>query len=267
MREFFISSWRSGLRGHSFQAVFLLGVLLIAGAYLAALFSPRQPETVALDVGLSGMHFALTLMALLWIQELIGKEIERRTTILYLAYPIPRAHYVLGRFAGIAVLLFIASLVLGLLLWLEVFASGEIYAQAHRGALGAPYWATVFGIWLNAVVVAAFAVCIATLSTVPALPLVLGAAFAIAGQSLGAVVDYFSQGAYGRQDLIAHYGPAINLARWLLPDLSRLDWRVWSMYNVPLPSGTITLSCLMAVSYIVLMISIATLSFNRREFD
>jgi len=101
MGAYFVSAWRSGLRSHSFHAVFALGVLLIGGAYLAALLSPRQPETVALDVGLSGMRFALVLLALFWVQELVGREIERRTTTLFLAYPIPRSHYLLGRFVGI----------------------------------------------------------------------------------------------------------------------------------------------------------------------
>jgi hypothetical protein len=39
------------LRGRSFQAVFILGVLMIGAAYLSGHFSPRHPKTVALDVG------------------------------------------------------------------------------------------------------------------------------------------------------------------------------------------------------------------------
>lgn len=267
MNVFFISAWRSGLRGHSFHAVFALGVLLIGCAYLAALFSPRQPETVALDVGFSGLRFALLLLSLSWVQELVGKEIERRTAILYLAYPLHRAHYVLGRFLGIIGLLLIAAAILGLLLWLAVFSAGEEYAQAHRGALGIPFWSTVFGLWLDMVVVTAFAVCIATLSTTPALPLALGAAFAIAGHSLGAVVEYLARGADGRQDLVTHYGSVVELSRWVLPDLSRLDWRAWPMYDLPAPAGAIGLACLMALSYAIIMLLFAVEIFKRREFD
>lgn len=267
MRAYFISAWRSGLRGHSFHAVFALGVLLIGGAYLAALFSPRQPETVALDVGLSGMRFALVLLALFWVQELVGREIERRTTTLYLAYPIPRAHYMLGRFFGIAALLLVASVILALLLWLAVILSSEAYDQARQGALGLPYWATIFGLWLDVVVVMAFTLCIAALSTVPALPLALGAAFAIAGHSLGAVIQYLASGADGRHDLVANYTTAVNMAGWILPDLSRLDWRAWTMYDMPPPAGMLTLSSLMALCYIGLMLMLAVQAFKRRDFD
>ena len=236
MKAYFVSAWYSGLRSRSFHAVFVLGLIVIAGAYLAALFSPRQPETVALDVGLSGMRFVLILLALYWVQDLVGKEIERRTSIIYLAYPLPRAHYVLGRYTAIAVLLLIASLILGILLWLAVFAASEGYQQAHHGALGLPYWTTILGVWLDALVVAAFSLCIATLSTIPVLPLALGVAFAIAGRSLGVVVDYLTHGADGHQELVQNFGPVIQLSRWVLPDLSRLDWRIWPMYDVTPPT-------------------------------
>ncbi len=267
MANYFFSAWRSGLRGRSFHAVFVLGVLLIGCSYLAALFSPRQPETVALDVGFSGLRFALVLMSLFWIQELVSKEIDRRTAILYLAYPIPRAHYILGRFAGISVLLLAAGIVLALLLWLAVMSSSGTYDQARRGALGLPFWYGIIGIWLDVLVVTAFALCIASLSTAPALPLAMGAVFSIITHSLGAVIQYLSSGADGRQDLVTHYSALLNIASWLLPDLSRLDWRAWPMYDTAPPSATIFLSLLMAGSYIALMLSIAVQAFKHRDFD
>jgi Cu-processing system permease protein len=78
MWQFMLSAWRAGLRSRSIQGVLVLGVLLMGVAYLSASFSPRQPQTVALDVGLSGLRFSLVLFALFWIQELVGREIESR---------------------------------------------------------------------------------------------------------------------------------------------------------------------------------------------
>lgn len=265
--SYFTTSLRSGLRGRAFQAVFILGLLLVAFAYLAAMFSPRQPETVALDVGFSGVRFSLILLALFWVQDLVGKEIERKTAILYLAYPVPRSHYILGRFFGIATLLLLASIVFGLLLWLAAMASGDEYQQSHPVALGLPFWATILGLWLSVVVITAFALWIATLSTVPALPLALGMAFSFAGLSLGAVVDYLMRGADGQTDLVAKYGPIVESIRWVLPDLSRLDWRSWPMYDLALSSSWLAWSVLMALAYTFLMLGLAIPIFNRREFD
>ena len=64
MFALFITSWRAGLRGRSIHAVFIVALLMVAIAYLAAAFSPRQPQTVALDVGFSGMRISLVLFSL-----------------------------------------------------------------------------------------------------------------------------------------------------------------------------------------------------------
>ena len=266
MRQFFISAWRSGFRGHSIQSVLVLGLLLVFVAYLAASFSPRQPKTVALDVGLSGLRFSLVLFAVFWVQELIGREIERRTVVFALTYPHARSAYLLGRYFGVIALLGVAAALLGVALWLAVLVAGGGYDQERPVSVGIPYLLTIAGIWLDVAVVAAFALWIATLSTVPMLPLALGAAFAVGGKSLGAVADYLAKGAEGDEALVSHYGPLVDAIRWVFPDLSRLDWRPWPMYGLPPDASALFLSIIMAVSYAALMLGLGVLSFRRREF-
>ena len=111
MLEFALSGLRSGLRGRSFHAVFFLGVLTIGIAYLSGFFSPRQPQTVALDVGFSGIRFSLVLLNLFWVQELVAREIDRRVILFSLAYPVSRAAFLAGRFAAVLLLSLLAATV------------------------------------------------------------------------------------------------------------------------------------------------------------
>jgi len=267
MLEFALSGLRSGLRGKSFHAVFILGVLMIGIAYLSGFFSPRQPQTVAIDVGFSGVRFALVLLGLFWVQELVAREIDRRVILFSLAYPVSRAAFLAGRFFAVLILLSLAGVVLGFLLLLAVLATGGSYSQEFAVALGVPFWSTVAGLALDAAVVAAFAVCIAALSTVSVLPLALGAAFAVAGKALGATMAYLSQGADGDEQLVASYNPFIELVKWLLPDLSRLDWREWPMYQLAPGFGDVFWAVTMAAAYIILLLVCASLLFSRREFS
>jgi Cu-processing system permease protein len=267
MLEFALSGLRSGLRGRSFHAVFFLGVLTIGIAYLSGFFSPRQPQTVALDVGFSGIRFSLVLLNLFWVQELVAREIDRRVILFSLAYPVSRAAFLAGRFAAVLLLSLLAATVLGLLLLLAVMMAGGSYSQEFPLALGLPFWSTVAGLALDAAVVAAFALCIAALSTVSVLPLALGAAFAVAGKALGATIDYLARGADGDEELLASYSPVVDRIRWLLPDLSRLDWREWSMYQLAPGAEMVFWSVAMAVGYIVLLVVAASLLFSRREFS
>ncbi|MCP5248788.1 MAG: ABC transporter permease [Candidatus Accumulibacter sp.] len=267
MREFALSGLRSGLRGKSFQAVFILGVLMIGIAYLSGFFSPRQPQTVALDVGFSGIRFSLVLLNLFWVQELVAREIDRRVILFSLAYPVSRGAFLAGRFAAILLLSMLAAVVLGLLLLLAVVLVGGGYSQEFTLALGVPFWSAVAGFTIDAAVVAAFALCIAALSTVSVLPLALGAAFAVAGKALGATIAYLSQGADGDQELVASFNPAIEVVKWLVPDLSRLDWREWAMYQLAPAAAEVLWAVVMAVAYMVLLLVGASLLFARREFS
>ncbi len=264
MWTFLLSAWRAGLRSRSIQSVLVLGVLLVGVAWLSAAFSPRAPKTVALDVGLSGLRFSLVLFALFWVQELVGREIEKRTVLFALTYPIPRGHYLIGRFLGVVGLLLLAAVLLGLLLWIVVLNAGGAYEQGFAVAPGGAYWLTVFGLWVDAVVVAAFALLLASLSTVPMLPLALGLAFAVAGKSLGAVIEYLAR---GDDPTVAYLQPMVDAIAWLMPDLSRLDWRPWPMYGLAPDASAVGVGLLMAAAYAGLLLALAVLKFNRREFE
>lgn len=267
MWQFFLSAWRSGFRNRSFFAVLALAVALVGVAYLSASFSPRQPRTVALDIGLSGLRVSLVLFAITLLQELVGREIEQRSVVLILSYPTSRAAYLIGRYLGVLALTGVAAAILGMLLWIAVLLSGLHYEQQFRVDLGAPYWVALIGIWLDVAVVAAFTLWISTLSTVSMLPLPIGAIFAIAGRALGAVFDYLARGAGGQVELAESFGPLLDLSRWLLPDLSRLDWRGWPMYGLLPDLPAMGLALLMAVAYALAMIGLAIHAFSRREFS
>lgn len=266
MFQFSRLSVLSGLRSRSFLAILVLGCLLVFVAYLSSILSPRQPKTVALDVGLSGLRMCLVLFAVFWVQELVAREISQRTVLFSIAYPVPRRDYILGRFFGIVLLLAMATILLGGLLQLAVQVSGGDYKQGFAVVIGVPYWITLAGVWLDAVVVAAFALWIATLSTVSMLPLALGLSFAVAGKSLGAVAEYLRKGADG-DEAIMRLAPVLDLIKGVVPDLSRLDWRTWPMYGVFPDVLSLFWAIAMAMTYAAFLLSLSTISFSRREFQ
>lgn len=265
MRAFAISAILGGLRGRSIHAVFLLGICLLAFSYVAADFSPRQPQAVALDVGLSFLRFSLVLLAIFWVQELVGKEFERKTVLVAFSYPVQRSTYVIGRYLGVLVLLALAVVILGLFLWLVVMFSSRGYEQVQPVDLGMPFLIAVLGVYVDVAVVAAFTLCISTLSTVTLLPLALGGLFAIATRALGPVVDYLRQGADGDVGLSQRFGPLLDQIQMVIPDLSRLDWRAWPLYQLQPESSAMLWPLVMAVAYIGLMLLAAVVSCRRRE--
>lgn len=267
MTAFIAAAWRSGLRGRSFQAVFFLGLILLAVAYLAASFSPRAPKTVALDVGMAGIRFTLVLAILFWIQDLLGKEIERKLVFFALTYPVPRWQYLLARYISVVTMALPVVLILGLGLQGVVALAGGDYVQSTPVHMGLPFWTTLIFLWLGICVVAAFTVLVASLSTTPLLSFSLGAAFAIASFAIGPVVAYLQAGASGQEGLVEHYLPILSLVQWLVPDLGRLDLRTWPMYGVPVSSEILVAGTGLALGFVGVALGLAMRIFSRREFS
>lgn len=267
MLQFFLASWRAGFRSRALLGYFVLGLVLVFCAYLSASFSMRQLRTVALDVGLSGLRFCLIFISITLVQDLVGREIERRSVLFSLSYPCSRAGYLLGRFFGVIALSGAAAAILSMLLWLAVMLAGGTYEQENRVVLGLPYWATIGGLWLDSVVVTSFTLLVCSLATVSILPLAAGLSFAVIGKAFGPLVDFIARGADGQTALVMAYSPMLATAEWLIPDLSRLDWRFWPMYGVMPELGAIGFSIVMALCYSAAMLAFSVWCFSRREFS
>jgi ABC-type transport system involved in multi-copper enzyme maturation permease subunit len=267
MRAFIWSSLLSGIRSHSFQLLLALSLVIIGLSWLAANFSARHPQTLALDVGLSGMRAILIFMALFWVQDLVARDIERKTVMFALSYPVPRSYYLLGRFFGIALLSAGSVAIMGTLLWCTLLINPADYSQVTPIDTGLAYWATCLYLYLSILVVTAFALLIATLSTTPMLPLLLGIGFAVVASSIGATLDFLLYSELAEEAQREHLSGLLQAASWAIPDLSRLDIRDWTLYGARPDAQQLLYPLVMAFAYISIMLGLAVNRFQAREFN
>jgi Cu-processing system permease protein len=264
-----LTAWRSGFRGRGVRLILFLGLLTAATAWLAAQFSGRQPETVALDVGFSMIRLFGALLVLFWVTELVGKDLERRTIYFVLAYPFSRSIYVLSRFLAVAGLAAVATIGLAIFTlapWWLVAHSG--YHQAnpvYLAGIGLPL--TLFLIWLDLLAIGAFTLLVAALSTTPMLAFFVGLAFTVSARSLGPILAYLTTDDPSTQKLAATYQPLLNAIHWVIPDLSRLDIRSATLYGVWPDTSTIFWASIDVALYGTIALALAMFLFQRREFS
>ena len=259
------AGFRLGLRTHALRALLALGVVLIAVAFLAGSFSLRQPLVVSLDVGISGLRFLGVLLVLFWMQEAFVKDLERRTITLALAYPVRRSAYVLGRFAGVMLLVITAVSIWGVLLYLMGQYAAWGYSDSSHPVFGGGYLFVLAGVCLDLLVIGAVVLFLISVSTSSLLPFLVGGAFALAARSIGPVLDYLVLSADADPALKQSFLPLLEKTRWLIPDLSRLDWREIVLYGTIPNSGDILSGVLTALGYFAVMIWLAVLMYGRRE--
>lgn len=104
-----------GLRRHALIGLVLLSFALEAGGLLFFEFIPRDIGRASGDFILSVGWLTGLLFLLFHAVQVMAWDEERRTIHTFLARPISRTQYVLGIFLGLAVLLVLLNLVLGLL--------------------------------------------------------------------------------------------------------------------------------------------------------
>ncbi|MBV1774383.1 hypothetical protein KSF73_01515 [Burkholderiaceae bacterium DAT-1] len=265
MWQFALMGLKSGWRSHVARLILFVGVALIGIAWVSGNFATRAPQTVGFDVGFSLIRIVMVLLGLFWVQELFAKDLERKTAIFALAYPVARWKFLVGRLIAITLLCWITISVLAILLLFTVKQILPDYQQAFPLHLGHDYLLPFAGLYLDMLVIIACGILISTLSETPFLPFFTGIIFAFSARGLGAALAYLQTGNFSPDQLGPKMAPVIKAMSWVLPDLGRLDWRQIVSYGTWPDTSIMLLGSAQAVAYAVVFIFIAAFIFARRE--
>jgi Cu-processing system permease protein len=235
-------------------------------AWLAGQFSPRQPDTVALDVGISLIRLIVPLLALLQIQDLVAREVDRRLILTSLTYPRSRSVFLLGRYLAIV------ALALGMIVLFSVVVAalvtwgGPGYVQATKVALGLPFFLTGGLIWLDVAVVVAFGLVLATVATTPHLVFLGGIGFMVIGRSASTIIALLQR----ERELVKGaewYQQSLQWVQWVIPDLAALDVRPVALYGkMELLTASPWALLVMPSAYVAVLLMLACFSFEKRQF-
>ena len=95
-----------------FHVLLIFALLLIGSSIFMAHLTFQQEFQILKDVSLGAMSIFTSLLAIVATARLIPQDIEDRTVYTILAKPVPRFEYVLGKLAGVLLLLAISTLVM-----------------------------------------------------------------------------------------------------------------------------------------------------------
>ena len=107
-----------------FYVLLVFALLLIGSSVFMAQFSFQQEFQILKDVSLGAISIFTSLLAIVATARLLPQDIEDRTVYTILAKPVPRFEYVLGKIAGVLLLLAISTLVMS-----AAFLAGVVSAR------------------------------------------------------------------------------------------------------------------------------------------
>jgi ABC-type transport system involved in multi-copper enzyme maturation permease subunit len=229
--------------------VFFALVMIAAGVVLAAL-SYVERERILQDIGLASIRLFGAAIAIFVGVGLIHKEVDRRTIFTILSKPVSRTEFLLGKYAGLV-----------LTLWLQVviMAAGFVAISLLAGAPLTLGHAQAIGL---AGVELALLVAVATLFssfTTPMLASLFGAGFYLMGHLTRDLRDL------GAQSGAPVVERATALLHRVLPDLESFNLTIEAVHGLPVAASDVWLPVLYAAGYSAALLALAVLVFERRD--
>jgi ABC-type transport system involved in multi-copper enzyme maturation permease subunit len=241
---------REAVRNRLLYALLFFAILLILSGILLSTLSYVDSERILQDIGFGAIRLFGVAIAIFVGVGLIYKEVDRRTVYTILSKPISRAEFLLGKFVGLV-----------LTIWMQMAIMVAVFAGVSL-ATGAPFGAT-HG--------AAFALLAVELALVVALATFVSAFTSPMLASLFATGLWFA-GSLSRnlRDLGAHASlPSVRaLTRglfWLLPDLDAFNLSIEAAHGLPVPAPDVWLAVVYGVGYIAIVLVAAVLVFESRD--
>jgi ABC-type transport system involved in multi-copper enzyme maturation permease subunit len=245
-----LNTFREAIRDRVLYLILAFALVLIAISHFVSLLTVGSEVKIVKDLGLAAISIFGLLTAVFVGVSLVFKEIERRTVYTLLAQPVRRWQFVCGKYAGLSLVLLCSVLVTGAAVMVAVAIEGE----SPLGLL--PAIALGF---VELELIAAFAILFSSFTN-PILAAVGTVATYVAGH-LSWSFDLLEKRIAGEAGKALCRG-----LHAVLPNLDRLNVKASAVHGIALPQGYVLAAAVYGIGYAVVVVIVACLVFERREF-
>jgi ABC-type transport system involved in multi-copper enzyme maturation permease subunit len=248
------NAFREAVRDRVLYNLVLFVLLLTTGAIFLGELSASQETKIIVDLGLSAMLVFGAFIAIFVGVGLVYKEIERRTVYAIFAKPVGRGEFLIGKYLGLCLTLFVNVFVMGTGVSLAL-----LYVRGGWDPLILSIWPAVLLIYMELMVLTAVALLFSSFSS-PALSALLAFFTFIIGHFSADLKTFAaSTGTQGAKWFFA-------ALFYLLPNFSNYSFITPAAHGQTPTASAICAALLYALLYITVLLSAATLIFNRRNF-
>jgi ABC-type transport system involved in multi-copper enzyme maturation permease subunit len=230
--------------------LFFAIIMMLFGILLSAL-SYVESERIMQDMALAAMRVFGVAIAIFVGVNLIHKEVDRRTVYTILSKPLTRAEFLLGKYAGLV-----------LTIWLQLAIMVACFAGVSV-LTGAPLDAGHAAACLLIGVELALVVAVATLFSAFTTPML--ASFFTAGVWVAGHLTRDLRDVGSRSDE-AWVRAATAWLHRVLPDLESFNLTIEAVHGLPVTAADVWLPLVYGTAYATLLLLLAVTIFERRDF-
>jgi ABC-type transport system involved in multi-copper enzyme maturation permease subunit len=245
------NGFREARRNRITMVVGVFALALLLSSTLVVAVTVSTFERVLTDMGLGAMSLTLVLLAIFLSSGLLSREIERRTIFLMVSKPISRGAFLVGRLLGNMLTVTVLQLAMAALFFgMMAFYKSPI-TPAHLAAIGM--------LWFELWVLSGVGFLMSSFSSQMVSAFVTVSIY-VAGNL---APDIYKLASKSKSGAVQALGEAVY---YVLPDLSKLNYRPHATYYATITSTELLSSAAYALAYTGVLVSLAVVLFNRRDF-
>lgn len=252
-----LNTLRETIRDKILYVILLFALLMISSGLLLSRLSMNEQSKIVLDLGLSSISFFGLIITVFVGTSLLSKEIDKKTIYLLISKPIRRSDFILGKYIGLCLSLFIIVFAMSIaffaVLWYTMGAQNIDFMSWVPNSIMA-----IALIYVEIILLTAGAIFFSTFATP-----VMGAMFTIGLYFIGHLSNDIVQFGKltGQESLVR----ITEILFYILPDLERLNLKN-VLINEPISIQVFGNSLGYGFLYILGLLILSMFIFEGREF-
>lgn len=247
-----LNTYREIIRDRILYGLIVFSCLLIGASLALGQLSFDEQVRISINFGFTAIHLSVMVISIFVGCTLVAREIEKKTIFTILVRPISRTQFIIGKYAGL--LLVILTMILGLSLVLSI-----IFWRLGQ-PMEASFLVGVYGIFLESCILLGVTILLSCF-TRPIMVVTMSIGFFLIGHWLNSL-KYFSE--TSESVPFYYFGKIVS---YLVPNLEWYNWRSIFVYSNDIPWSQVVLASLSALAWGGLLIFLATWILEKKDFS
>lgn len=256
-------TYKEGVRNRILIGILIFAILLSLVNVIFTQMFAHDLGKVSVDLGLSMVSMAGLIIIFFMGINLLARDLEKRTVYMIISRPVARWQYVLGKYFGLALMVGTSVAFLG------IFAAISVKTTMIMAPNFIPpnfsWWIFFLSLcfnYLSLLIVTVLAQFFTSLTTTSYIAFLLTACTYFIGQNVEILRKMFSDGSDNGMGI---FGGMIEIVTWLFPNLNAFDLKTAAGYGLPLEANSLLWTAIYGISYIVIILTLTVIVFQRRE--
>lgn len=253
-----INTLRESIRDKLLYVILFFALLMIGSGVILSSLSLNQQTKIVMDLGLSSISVFGLIITIFVGTSLVSKEIDKKTIFLLLSKPLRRRDFILGKFVGLSLTLFIifsamAICFYGVLAYHKGFDIVSLMPLIPGSAMA------LILIYVEIMLLIAAAIFFSTFAT-PVMSAMFTLSLYVIGHASNDIL------AFSRANESGFLQKIMEAVFLILPDLERLNLKNTFLLEGALNSEILSASLTYGFLYIAALLLLSILVFEGKEF-